>query len=452
MPPASELRPGSPLLWKRIAVPDALCTETPIGGRQHRYAGDVRVGDLTGSGTVDFLVYRSVDVAHDEGGMKPCFIGAFTAAGRVLWQSGGGGMQPCRPGPVAVHDIDGDGRAEVITLFVDTARDPRRAAAPDSMADVVVRILDGASGRELRSAAPEALCSASGRGANWAHQRILCADFRGLGAARDFVVKLGTRIVAFSDALEVLWTYESPWSEYGDRPAYIPAVGDIDGDGRAEVNGGYFLLDHDGTPLWEAKLARHMDSVAIAAWDDGRPYAFCSGYGHVVAADGRVVLALGEELVPHGQELRLAPFVGPVHRQQMAIRYNGHHPDILVAGADGTVVRRLRLNDSTNNTGMEAVYWNGRGANALLYNGGMLWDLNTGTAIALPDLPHSAPVGRMAWYHCIAADVCGDDREELILYDPWSPEIHIYTPHPLTPEAYRGYRPTPRQYNPRLMD
>ncbi len=123
-----------------------------------------------------------------------------------------------------------------------------------------------------------------------------------------------------------------------------------------------------------------------------------------------------------------------------------------MAGADGTVVRRLRLNDSTNNTGMEAVYWNGRAANALLYNGGMLWDLNTGTAIALPDLPHSAPVGRMAWYHCIAADVCGDDREELILYDPWSPEIHIYTPHPLIPQAYRGYRPTPRQYNPRLMD
>ena len=45
-----------------------------------------------------------------------------------------------------------------------------------------------------------------------------------------------------------------------------------------------------------------------------------------------------------------------------------------------------------------------------------------------------------------------DAREELILYDPWSPQIHIYTPHPLIPQAYRGYRPTPRQYNPRLMD
>ena len=118
-PPPGTPPPGTPLLWKRIAVPDALCTEMPIACRPHRYAGDVRVGDLTGSGTADYLVYRSVDVAHDEGGMKPCFIGAFTADGTVLWQTGGGGMQPCRPGPVAVHDIDGDGRAEVIAFFVD---------------------------------------------------------------------------------------------------------------------------------------------------------------------------------------------------------------------------------------------------------------------------------------------------------------------------------------------
>ena len=46
----------------------------------------------------------------------------------------------------------------------------------------------------------------------------------------------------------------------------------------------------------------------------------------------------------------------------------------------------------------------------------MLWDLDTGAA--LPDLPDSGPVGKMARYHCIAADVCGNEREELILCDP----------------------------------
>ena len=36
-----------------------------------------------------------------------------------------------------------------------------------------------------------------------------------------------------------------------------------------------------------------MDSVAMGAWDDGRTYAFCSGYDQVVAADGRSALTLG---------------------------------------------------------------------------------------------------------------------------------------------------------------
>ena len=77
-------------------MPETLRTEVRVGGRLRRYAGDVRVGDLRGSGETGFLVSRSRDVAHDEGGMKPCVMGAFTADGRVLWSSGGGGMQPCR--------------------------------------------------------------------------------------------------------------------------------------------------------------------------------------------------------------------------------------------------------------------------------------------------------------------------------------------------------------------
>ena len=437
-----------PRLLRVVELPEAFCTTETVKGHPVSYGGDIRIGDLRNTGQADFLVYRSVDNAHDEGGMKPCFLGAFTAGGQPIWSSGKGGTQPSRPGPVAIHDLDGDGRTEVVCFF----HDERISAAPTSMANVVIQIRDGATGRVKHEAAPARFRQCQGQGPNWAHQRILIANLRGLPSPQDFVVKLGAHLLAFDSNLDLLWEYESPWTEYGRCPAYIPAVGDIDGDGRDEVNGGYFLLDHDGTVLWEKLLGLNMDSVAITAWDQGRMRAICSGFGHVVDQQGEAILRLGEEAVPHGQEVRVARFSAADPFPQMVLRYDGHSTAVMVVDTEGSCVNRFDLNPTFNNTGMESVYWKGPGAPAQLCNGDMLWDPIAGRGTPLPELPPPEPVGRMAWYHCIPADVCGDEREELVLYNPWDPSIYIYTPHPLDPDSFAGYRPTARQYNARLMD
>ena len=49
------------LLYKKVALPDEFVRE--------RTGGDIRIGDLTGDGQVDFLVYNAL------GGIKPCFLG-----------------------------------------------------------------------------------------------------------------------------------------------------------------------------------------------------------------------------------------------------------------------------------------------------------------------------------------------------------------------------------------
>ena len=49
-------------------------------------------------------------------------------------------------------------------------------------------------------------------------------------------------------------------------------------------------------------------------------------------------------------------------------------------------------------------------------------------------------------------DRCGDAREEVVLYDPYSDAIYIYTPAPFDPKAFSGYHNTLRQYNARLID
>jgi hypothetical protein len=433
-----------PVLHARVEVPESLLTTDDRG---IKYGGDIRLGDLNHDGRADFLVYRSAGDVHDGGGVKPVFMGAFDMEGNLLWQAGAGGSQPSRPGPVAIHDIDGDGRAEVVAFF----KDPGVDAPASAFDDVVIQIRDGATGEVKKEARPSVFDEIQAQGANGVHQRLLMANFRGLDGPRDFVVKLGAHVLAFNNDLELLWRYESPWTEYARCPAYIPAVGDIDGDGKDEVNGGYMILDDDGAVLWEEQLARNMDSVAIDAWDDGAMRAFCSGGGHVLTAEGETVLALGEEIVPHGQELRVARFLPDDRRNQMVIRHRGHATGVLVVNVDGEVVNRFDLNRSPNNTGMEAVLWRGPDEPAVLYNGGMLWDAALGEGIELPGLPEPGG-GRMGWFHCIPADLCGDAREEIVVYNPWAAEVFVYTPKPVDEDAYQGYSPGPVQYNVRLMD
>lgn len=434
---------GPPLLHRSIPIPEAFLTTTTIDGHALTYGGDVRIGDLTGDGQVDFLVFRSVDE-----GMKPCFLGAFDLNGCPRWQVGNGGDQPARPGPVAIHDIDGDGRNEVICFFLN----PDVSGPVDSMSNVVVQIRDGATGAVKKQASPGILQACQGSGPNWVHQRILIANLRGNPTPRDFIIKLGEMLLAFDDDLRLLWSYAIRWNEYSRCTAYIPAVGDIDGDGCDEVTGGYYLLDHDGTPLWEKHLAQHMDSVAITEWDDGQVRVICSGGGHVVDAEGQTVLCLGEAVVPHGQEVRVADFLADSRGPEMVLRYRGHTPEVMVVNTHGDVLYRFQLNDSPNFTGMEAVYWGGPDAAALLYNGGMLWHATGEPFAPLPGLPQLVGSERMGWYHCIPANVCGDEREEVVLYNPWDRFVHVYTPMPFDADAFTAYHPSPRQYNPRLMD
>jgi len=433
---------GAPLLHQRIDVPAELCH--PDG-----YAGDIRMGDLDGDGAVDFVVYRSA-----EDGMKPCFLGAFDAAGRTLWKHGDPtGEQPARPGSVTLYDVDGDGRDEIVCFFVDENKPtPRDRKRPGLMSNIVVQVRDGRTGAVLREASPPEITNRHGKGANWVHHRILVANLRGTDRPRDFVVKLGDTVVAFTDTLTVLWTYRIRWNEYSRCSSYIPAVGDIDGDGRDEVLGGYYLLNSDGTPRWAKRLGRHMDSVAIVPWDDGKMRAICSGFGHVVDADGNVVVKLGEKVVPHGQEVRVADFLAGSPGPEMIIRNEGHTPSAIVVDNTGRVVHRFELNDSPNHTGMEAVHWDGPDAPAVLYNGGTLFNGDGTPRATLPDLP--PPIGdrKMGWYHCVPADVCGDAREEVVVYNPWDRHVWVHTPAPYDRDAFSGYRAGPRQYNVRLMD
>ena len=450
--------PAPALLYRKVTLPPAF-TRPDASGR--RIGGDLRIGDLTGDGQADFLVYNAL------GGIKPCFLGAFSLAGEPLWAVGdrdltaldadGSGrlatIAPDRPGPVAICDIDQDGQQEVLCFLVDPHV---KRTSKWNLADVHIAILDGRTGAVKRCAAPEELtrCNAYADGEmhipNYVHQRLVIANFSGHDQPRDFVVKLGSDVLAFNNRLEVLWHYRSKWHRYPGHAAYIPAVGDLDGDGRDEVNGGHFGLDHDGRVLWETFLGDHADSVLVDRWGT-EAAAMVSGEGQVLDGSGRRLLHLGADVVPHGQEVRCGNLRPERPGRELAIRYNGHHADILIVAHSGAVLSRFRVDESPNNTGLEIVRWNGPEQGDLLYSPAALFNGCGHKVVTFPDLP--APTGgKMGWYHCFPADVCGDEREEVVLYDPYSDAAYIYTPAPLDESQFGRYHHGQRQYNARLIN
>lgn len=451
--------PSDAALFRTVQVPEPF---TSLSDSGQPYGGDIRIGDLNGNGTVDFVVYQSL------GGIKPSFIGAFDSDGRPLWSFGDRNLSvtdtdgddqlhtisPDRPGAVAVADFDGDGVCEVLCLFVE---DGIESTSKWRMDDVRLLLLDGRTGSILQESRPSALrrCDGYAEGGlqipNFVHQRFLLADLTGVGRATDFVIKLGRTLVACNRNFEVLWTYQNRWNIYPRHAAYIPAVGDFDGDGLDEVNGGLFLLDHDGTVLWEQYVGDNMDSVLVEPWDaDAPPRAIVSAGGMVLDATGQRLLELGMEAVPHGQEIRCGRYLPECPDRELVVRYNGHHPDLLIAGRNG-VRTRFSVDESPNNTGLETIHWNGTGGPDLIYSPAALWDGHGNRAVSFPGLPQPSG-GKMGWYHCFPANVCDDDREQVILYDPYQDRVHIYAQTPSKSVAFSGYRHTRRQYNTRLID
>ena len=450
--------PQSAHLYKRVAIPDAFLNKAA----EKAWGGDIRIGDLTGDGTVDLLVYKSL------GGIHPCFLGAFTLTGERLWSLGDKQLEirdadtknthlttlsPDRPGPVAIYDIDADGQAEVICFWIDA--DAPEASKWD-MSAIRLMILDGATGAVKRSATPEALrrCNASANGErhipNYVHQRLMIANFSGNAQPQDFVVKVGVNLLAFNHKLELLWQWTDEWFRYPKHSAYIPAVGDFNGDGLDEVNGGNFGLAADGTVLWNRYFGENMDSVLVSEWN-GDNRAILSGGGQVVDAEGNPIFSLGFDVVPHGQEIRCGKLLSDPSEDALVIRYNGHHPDLMVVDQNGQISSRFRVDETPNNTGLEVVRWQDVGHPELIYSPAALYDSTGNKVVIFPELPPPTG-GKMGWYHCFPADVCGDAREEVILYDPYSDAVYIYTATPFQVDLFGGYRHTERQYNTRLMD
>ena len=243
------------------------------------------VGDLDGDGRLDIVikypghaVWCWNEAGKDRWERSPDTykLEAYSADGHRLWRNdlGWGIEQGLWYSPYLVHDLDGDGCAEVA---VKTAEgDPRNAEGRVVSGAEWVSIWNGRTGVEIaRAPWPDR--------EGFESYDHFCRHYLALayldGKTPCLLVQRGNYGRMVVDAyqlragnLEKLWRYDN--QNYGGvwwgQGAHYTQVGDLDGDGRDEVVLGSAAIDDDGSPLWSVGKG-HPDYVFMGDLDPGHP-------------------------------------------------------------------------------------------------------------------------------------------------------------------------------------
>jgi rhamnogalacturonan endolyase len=396
-----------PVLWTKI--------ETPGFGVNR----NIRFGDIDGDGRKE-IVIAQVDPhgERDEYSETGC-ITAVDLDGNVRWQSG-------EPDPskykltndvaFQVHDIDRDGRCEVIY-----AR------------NFELVIADGESGRIIKKTeCPKAKPPAD------RYERIMgdClffCDLRGTGWPQDIVIK---------DRYWHFWVYNQdlqPLWEADCNTGHYPYAYDVDEDGHDELAVGYSLFDHDGRLMWtlEHRLEDHADGVAILDFQesaDSKPkilYAASDEGLLFVDTDGNI---LQHHRIGHAQNPVVARFRDDIPGlQAVSINFWGNQGILHFFDGCGNIYcdaeplnmgsMCLPINWSDSETELFVL-------NAHPELGGM-FDGWGHPAVLFPDDGHPDTCNAVV-------DLTGDPRDEVLVWD--ARQIWIYTQED-NPRSGRHYCP-----------
>jgi rhamnogalacturonan endolyase len=388
-----------PKLWKRFATPKF------GAGRS------VRFGDLNGDGQLEMIIGQNIPRVQGDAHDQISCLTAVTLDGRVLWQIG---RPDARNGlltndlPFQIHDVDGDGRQEVVFIR-----------------DFKIQILDGATGGLKRSAQmPDALPTATGSKPPYQFENGDCVAFVNVSGGErrgDILVKdRYWNFWVYSNNLEPLWQGKG-------QTGHFPYPFDIDGDGRDEILIGYALWDHDGKQLWshDDELKDHADSVFIGnLTDDPRaePRAYVAGSDEGLLIFSRQGEILKHVRVGHAQNASVAKYRPDLPGLQYLLVNFWKNPGIVTLfDADGNILAQEELIHC--GSPLIPVNWRGDGQEFALLAGnvheGGLIDGHLRRVVMFPDDCHPDLCAH-------ALDLNHDGRDEVILWD--QEQVWIYTP------------------------
>lgn len=395
-----------PVLWKRIRIEG-------FGA-----ARALRLGDLTGDGRLDLLLVQNIPFFGGNYNRISCMT-ALDLDGNLLWQVG-------TPDPkhawlsydpaVQIHDIDDDGKKEVIYAEGEW-----------------IKVLEGATGREkARYPVPESRILPDED--SWLKYRhyyrrdllpflnVDCfafADLRGLGKPLDVIVKdRHTRLWAYTNEFKLLWTATA-------NLGHFPYIYDYDRDGRDDIFLGYTLFGSDGKIVWtlDDKLQEHADGMIVADLSlSGKPdKVFIAGSDDGVAIADIEGNILKHHRVGHAQTPTAGKFRPDIPGLQFCnINFWGEPGLITLYDSNGDEI--INFEPFHAGSPVMPVNWTGDGTEYILLStspkeGGMLdgWGRRV---VMFPDDGHPD----LAYF---VHDLTGDPRDEIITWDPdW---LYIYT-------------------------
>jgi hypothetical protein len=395
------------------------------------------LGDLNADGRVDFLLYRQGPQT------TPGYLVAIDHEGRQLWSMGdrsisahmadGHYREPALRGIGFVYDIDGDGCSEVIAEFW---KDDRP----------MLYVLDGASGAVEQSRASPFDLEVRGGQRSRCHPLGAIAFLKGKGELPAIVLKyeasgrVPTHATALDSKLQTIWSFTGEPTDIG----HVPSVGDVDGDGRDEILLGTTLVDDDGKVLWRKQARNHADCTAMFQPFKGPSRAvllsICnSGPAFCLSASGETIWEKSSEEVSHGQGIWAGDFIPEEPGQEVIVLRSGHWGDFLtVRGGDGrqlaTFQHRRELKGYPDFPCV--VNWSGTGAHSLWIPIDRCLVDGRGNVVAELGSYEERVRSRLHWgtskshvaTQAFAVDLCGDERDELVLYQPYHGQsIMVFT-------------------------
>jgi len=377
----------------------------------YRQGGLVPVfGDLDGDGQLDCVIRLdngNVEMSQDPD--LPVQLEAFTSYGRSLWRLTVSQHDHCFGNnnnvPFNVWDMDGDGKAEVITRLQIGDKD-------------YLAVVDGLTGTIKSRAEWVAMVSDFERSSTRIHLSVVYLDGKHPAVVTQTGLYENEIITAYDASLKKLWQYGSVAETNGSGGHKIEAA-DVDGDGKQEVFVGTMCLNPDGHLRWSI-YRQHPDIVSIHDYLPSRPglevfyiveSSMHAGVYMVDAASGEVLWKHNREDDPHwthGHAGWTADISSVSPGMECASNRAGHDDTnwLLFSAAGKPLVEPF----PADYTPFE---WDGDETRELLsLDGKTIANFNGSGLVVEHGVPlNPFPQGRVL----MTADICGDFRDEIVL-------------------------------------